>query len=176
VTDPAPSRPGDRIDEVELRSLSTGYAAAVDRCDGAMLAALFVPDGVLMVPDYPDDLRPVIARRGHDALRRLPEGLRRYQRTFHQLSNHHYEVVGDRASGQVACVAHHVTGDGGVTGDRPAGDRPAGTDSVWFIRYRDDYARTAAGWRIERRELHLQWVEEHPVAVLGAAPTGRGAG
>jgi len=170
VTDSAPSRPGDRIDEVELRSLSTGYAAAVDGCDGTMLAALFVPDGVLMVPDYPDDLRPVIARRGHDALRRLPDGLRRYQRTFHQVSNHHYVVAGDRASGQVACVAHHVTGAGGA-----AGDRPAGTDSVWFIRYRDDYARTAAGWRIERRELHLQWVEEHPVAVLGAGPTDREA-
>jgi hypothetical protein len=170
MTDSAPSRPGDRIDEAELRSLSTGYAAAVDRCDGTMLAALFVPDGVLMVPDYPDDLRPVIARRGHDALRRLPDGLRRYQRTFHQVSNHRYVVAGGQASGQVACVAHHVTG-----GEGAVGDGPAGTDSVWFIRYRDDYARTAAGWRIERRELHLQWVEEHPVAVMGATPTDREA-
>ena len=186
MTDPAPPRPGDGVDEAELRSLSTGYAAAVDRCDGTMLAALFVPDGVLMVPDYPGDLRPVIARRGHDAIRRLPDGLRRYQRTFHQVSNHRYVVAGDLASGQVACVAHHVTGAEGAEGAEgtedaegaggAVGDRPAGTDSVWFIRYRDDYQRTAAGWRIARRELHLQWVEEHPVAVLGATPTDREAG
>jgi len=171
MTDPVPSGPGDRTDEAELESLSTGYAAAVDRCDGAMLAALFVPDGLLMVPDYPDDLRPVIARRGHDALRLLPEGLRRYQRTFHQVSDHRYVVAGDRASGQVACVAHHVTGAEGTVGGGPVG-----TDTVWFIRYRDDYVRTDAGWRIERRELHLQWVEEHPVAVLGATPTDREPG
>jgi ketosteroid isomerase-like protein len=174
MTDPARPRPEDGTDEAELRWLSTDYAAAVDRCDGIMLAALFVSDGVLMVPDYPDDLRPVIARRGHDALRRLPDGLRRYQRTFHQVSNHRYVVAGDLASGQVACVAHHVTGAEGAEG--VVGDGPAGTDSVWLIRYRDDYERTAAGWRIARRELHLQWVEEHPVTVLGSTPTDREVG
>ena len=38
---------------------------------------------------------------------------------------------------------------------------------VWFIRYRDQYRRTGLGWKFVRRELHLQWVEEHPVRVLG---------
>jgi hypothetical protein len=160
-----------RLDEEALRALSTAYAAAVDTCDGAMLASLFVPEGELVVPNYPDDLRPTITRKGHEALRRLPDGLRRYHRTFHQVSNHIYAIEGDRATGEVQCVAHHVTGTGGR-----AEDGRAGTDSVWFIRYRDEYRRTGAGWRIERRQLHLQWVEERPVAVLGAAPPGRGPG
>jgi hypothetical protein len=42
---------------------------------------------------------------------------------------------------------------------------------VWFIRYRDQYRRSGAGWRFVRRELHLQWVEEHPVTALGVPPT-----
>ncbi len=73
--------------------------------------------------------------------------------------------------GEVPCVAHHVTGRSadGRAGRATRGP-PAGTDSVWFIRYRDDYRPDRAGWRFVRRELHLQWVEEHPVAVLGARP------
>ncbi|HEV3366806.1 MAG TPA: nuclear transport factor 2 family protein [Acidimicrobiales bacterium] len=165
-----------RLDEEALRALSTAYAAAVDACDGAMLTSLFVPEGELVVPNYPDDLRPTITRKGHEALRRLPDGLRRYHRTFHQVSNHNYAIEGDRATGKVLCVAHHVTGAGGRAEDGRADDGRAGTDTVWFIRYVDEYRRTGAGWRIERRQLHLLWVEERPVAVLGAAPPGRGPG
>lgn len=150
-------------DEASLRSLSTAYAAAADARDGEGLASLFADDGALVVPNLPSDLRPVVARRGHDALVQVAEMLRRYDRTFHLVTNHRFAVEGDRASGEVQCVAHHVS----PSGD-PAGLGPAGTDTVWFIRYRDRYRRSATGWRFERRELHLQWVEEHPVALLGA--------
>jgi hypothetical protein len=125
---PAEPTADPRLDEEALRALSTAYAAAVDGCDGAMLASLFVAEGELVVPNYPDDLRPTITRTGHEALRRLPDGLRRYHRTFHQVSNHSYAIEGDRATGEVQCVAHHVTGTGGR-----AEDGRAGTDSVWFI-------------------------------------------
>lgn len=69
--------------DVALRGLSDGYAAAVDARDGERLAALFLPDGELVVPRYPDDLRPVVTRRGADELRSVPAGLRRYVRTLH---------------------------------------------------------------------------------------------
>ena len=158
-------------DEASLRSLSTAYAAAADARDGEGLASLFVGDGALVVPSFPSDLRPVVTRRGHDALVQVAEMLRRYDRTFHLVTNHRFAVEGDTASGEVQCVAHHVS----LTGGRPDGDPvdagPAATDTVWFIRYFDRYRRSGAGWRFERRELHLQWVEEHPVAVFGA-PTG----
>jgi hypothetical protein len=37
---------------------------------------------------------------------------------------------------------------------------------VWFIRYADEYQRTATGWRILRRVLQLQWIEERPVVLI----------
>jgi hypothetical protein len=157
--------PGDWPDTEALRRLSTAYAAAVDARDGPGLAALFVESGELLVPDVPGDFRPVISRVGHEALRRVPEGLQRYQRTFHQVSNHRFSIDGERADGEVQCVAHHVM----AAGPGGAGEPATGTDTVWFIRYRDEYVRTAPGWRFERRALHLQWIEEHPVTVL---PTG----
>lgn len=147
--------------EEELRALSTDYATAVDDRDGERLAGLFVGDGALVVPRYPEDLRPVVTRSGEE-LRRLPEGLKRYQRTFHQLTNHRYEVAGSLASGEVLCVAHHLS----------AGTAGPGIDTVWFIRYRDDCRRTDTGWRFVRRELHLQWVEDRPVGMVGPASHG----
>ena len=51
-------------------------------------------------------------------------------------------------------------------------DSDAGTDTVWFIRYRDSYRLTESGWRFARRELHLQWVEHHAIARPGILPVG----
>jgi hypothetical protein len=178
-----------RQDHEALLALSVAYAAAADARDGEGLASLFVEDGALVVPKLPTDLRPVVTRAGHDALRQVAEVLRRYDRTFHLVSNARFEVAGDDASGEVQCVAHHVTaahrqsdaaGSPGAAppgtappGAAPAGTAPAGTDTVWFIRYRDRYRRSGPAWRFVRRELHLQWVEEHPVATMGAPPEGR---
>jgi hypothetical protein len=131
----------------ELRALSDQYAAAADDRDGDRFAGLFVADGELVVPNLPKDLRPVVTRAGRDALRQVPDGLRRYVRTFHLVSNQRYRVEGDRASGEVQCVAHHVSADG-------SGGAGEGTDTVWYIRYRDDYRHTGSGWRFVRRELH----------------------
>ncbi|HEY4946478.1 MAG TPA: nuclear transport factor 2 family protein [Acidimicrobiales bacterium] len=165
--------PAPGADEQALRLLTTAYASAVDELDGDGLAELFVPDGELVVPNFPEDLRPVVTRAGHDALRKVPEGLQRYACTFHLLSGHRFAIVGDAATGVVQCVAHHLLAT------RPAADAARGggpgTDLVWFIRYADEYRRTGSGWKFVRRELHLQWVEEHPVTVLGLRADSRGA-
>jgi hypothetical protein len=174
-TDPASARH-------ELLDLSIAYAAAADAGDGERLALLFVEDGELAVPRYPDDLSLAVTRAGREALRRIPDALRRYERTFHVVSNHEYEVEGDRARGQVLCIAHHI-----VPAEDSATDGPGGpTDLVWHIRYLDDYRYGEEAWRFTRRELHLQWVEVRPVAALGrpwpptgddqAEGTGSGAG
>ncbi len=166
----------------QLLDLSIAYAAAADARDGERLALLFVEDGELVVPRYPDDLSLAVTRAGREALRSIPDALRRYERTFHVVSNQQYEVEKDRARGQVLCIAHHI-----VPADEPAGSGPgAPTDLVWHIRYIDDYRQEEGSWWFTRRELHLQWVEARPVVALGppwppsgadqAGGTGSGAG
>jgi hypothetical protein len=177
--------PDRSSDEDQLRALSLAYADAADWRDGAAMAALFVADGALVVPDVPTDVNPVITVQGQEALQRVPGALRRYRRTFHLVGATSFVMDGDRATGEVQCVAHHLTptdgaegadgadgADSGAAGRDAGGSGPdrAGTDTVWFIRYRDQYRRTGRDWRFVRRELHLQWVEEHPVSVLGPPP------
>lgn len=145
------------IDHAALSDLSVRYAAAVDARDGDSFAELFEVDGELLVPDYPDDLRPVVARKGTAALSRVPAALRQYRLTFHQVTNHHFRVDGSDATGDVQCVAHHLSGT-----------PPDAADTVWFIRYEDSYRRRDGSWRFRQRVLHLQWVEHHPVERVGA--------
>jgi hypothetical protein len=147
-------------DESALRALSASYAAAADARDGERFAALFAPGAELVVPDYPRDLRPVVVRSG-DELRRIPVTLGRYLRTLHQVTDWEFAAADGAvsATGIVGCVAHHVR-----RSDDPAG--PPGTDTVWYLRYCDEYRRVGGAWRFGRRELHLRWVEERPVSAL----------
>jgi len=174
VTHPVAGGPDGVSDEAALHALSLAYADAADRRDGDRFAALFLDDGVLEVPRFPDDLRPVVTRAGTDALSKVPGGLRRFDRTFHQVTNASFAVDGDRATGDVGCVAHHLV----PPAVEPAsGPPPTWVDHVWFIRYRDHYRRGPGGWRFARRVLHLQWVEERPVDRVGPAwppPAGDG--
>jgi hypothetical protein len=148
-------------DERELAALCVSYATTVDGRDGDRFVALFVEDGELVIPKVPADLRPVLVRKGAEVLRQVPDGLRRFTKTYHEVLNREFTIEGGTATGIVYCVAHHVTAaEGRATGE------PAGTDAVWYIRYFDEYRRTAAGWRFARRELHLDWVEERPVALI----------
>ena len=166
----APSRPFDERGVEEAASPVPGVRERRPTTATATGSpGLFVTEGELVVPDYPDDLRPVIARTGREALRQVPDRLRIYARTFHQVTDQRYVVDGGTATGEVLCVAHHASAAGGPDGG-PGDDRGRGTDTVWFIRYHDTYRHTDSGWRFARRELHLQWVEEHAIAPPGILP------
>jgi hypothetical protein len=153
-----------RIEE-ELRDLSVEYAAAADERDGQRFAGVFTPDGELVVLRPQDQHRPVSTRSGHDQLAESTDALSHYARTFHQISNHRYRIGDGEAWGEVLCTAHHAQATPG--GSEP--EAAAGTDVVWVIRYRDTYRDTGPAWRIARRELHLQWVEERPIVPPGIA-------
>ncbi len=155
----------------DLRSLATAYADAVDTLDGAAFAALFTEDGELWVPDPTPGSGPVHRRSGAAALERIPAGLARYHVTHHTVSSTRYTVDGDEATGEVTGVAHHLAAD--PPGAEARVGAP-GTDTVWYLVYRDRYRRTASGWRIARRSLHLRDLEVRPVDHLGPGRAGSG--
>ena len=152
----------------DLRGLSLAYAAAVDTLDGPGFAALFTSDGELWVPDPSTGGAPTICRSGHEALARIPSGLARYRSTRHRVGTATYAVDGATATGEISGVAHHLrtTADGPGL---PAPDGLPGTDTIWYLRYLDDYRLEAGVWRIARRALHLDRVEERPVGHVGPA-------
>lgn len=138
-------------DRLALLDVAYAYARFADRVDADGVGALFVADGVLRIIRRGVDAAPV-QRVGRAEIVAAIKRLDRYDATFHLVGNHHYEIDGDTATGEVYCVAHHVDGDAG-----------ARRDHVMMIRYHDRYRRGPHGWRIVERELHVDWTEDRVV-------------
>jgi hypothetical protein len=150
----------ERFDVAGLRRVALGYAAAVDTLDGPAFADLFTDDGELWVPDPHSGFEPTIMRSGRARLERIPSGLAGYHVTFHVVWSAAYDVDGDRATGTVAGVAHHVTAD---LGECAVG----GLDTVWYLRYADEYVRAGDAWLLSRRCLHLRDIEYRRISHVG---------
>jgi len=131
-----------------VRDLAHRYAAAVDDRRFADVAALFADSGVLATARPPSQLDPVDRHVGPDGVLRALAALDDVPLTFHAVVGQQY----DGTRGRIACVAHHVT-----SSDR--GPR----DTVWHLRYLDDYVETAQGWRFALREVHVDLVETRPL-------------
>ena len=134
-----------------LRELVESYALHADRRDAAAFCSLWTPDARLVV--YQSDGAPQSTYEGADAMAGVVEALRsRYASTLHMVGAHGCAVDGDQATGEVSCVAHHVT--------------EAGVEMVMAIRYVDRYRRDAGeGWRFEHRECHKLWTRTGNVDV-----------
>ena len=67
---------------------------------------------------------------GPDELREVAKPLSSYSTTFHLMANHTCEIEGALATGEVYCLAHHLTEEGA-----------AGDNTLMVIRCRDRYAK-----------------------------------
>lgn len=139
-------------DTVALRSLVDAYALAADHADGAAAARLFVEDGRMTLWTDPAGAEPTGVRRGRDEIAAALDSLSRFRATHHAISSVGVAVVGDRATGEVMCVAHHLDETG-----------PEALDRVLYIRYADVFVRAGVSWLFESRELRVQWVDVRPV-------------
>jgi ketosteroid isomerase-like protein len=137
----------------ELRSLAEGYARGVDRHDDVDgFVALFHPDAVISIHDPAESTEPREIR-GAERLAKIPETIQRYAKTFHMLGQSTYSIGDGEATGEVYCIAHHLT---------PG--QHGGTDYVMFIRYEDTYRPGVDGaWKFAHRRLRVDWTETRAV-------------
>lgn len=147
-------------DVVALNQLAYRYAAAVDACDVVALQSVFTPNGRLR-SYQPNAIEPFADLAGHAQLAAIPNAMRgMYRHTAHMMTNHLVDIDGDRARGEVLCLARHLSAN--------AAD-PVSINVV--IRYVDRYERTDGKWLIADREIRFLWSERHAVADSGM---GRG--
>ena len=126
-------------DRDELHDLVAAYARGLDRRHFEDVAGLFTDDGQL-------------THRGRTTvgpadLAQAFRVLERYDLTTHFLGQQTLTVDGDHATGEVYCLAHHLSAE---------------DNYVMSIRYQDAYAHTPAGWRFASRELVVDWEEHRP--------------
>jgi hypothetical protein len=143
-------------DELEVRALAERYAAAVDGRDVDAFLGVFDEDATLSThPDGAAEPRSVF--HGHGELARIIDRIQVYPQTFHFVGNHRVSLDRPDASGEVYCLAHHLTPDA-----------HGGTDLVMLIRYQDTY-RCTDRWRITRRRVVVDWMEYRVTGTGGGA-------
>jgi hypothetical protein len=138
--------PDRREDEARLRDLAGRYARMMDRMSFDDLPRVFAADAVLSGPGY--------EMTGHDQMRAGLQALDQFSATLHGMLNTYFEIDGDRAKGEVYCVANHVHEVDGIPFKLDMG-----------IRYEDDYVRQGEIWVIARRLFNMVWETDTPMRV-----------
>ena len=95
-----------------------------------------------------------------ERLAKVPEAIKRYPKTFHLLGQSTYDIGDGEATGEVYCIAHHLTPDD-----------HGGTDYVMFIRYEDTY-RTDDDGVVEVRRAPAAGRLDRDARGQPAAPLG----
>ena len=139
--------------EHQCQRLQALYAVAADRGDVGAFAGCFTADGEILIPGAPPF-------RGHEAIGASLKQLGSLGVTYrHLITNCLITVHGpDSASGICYLLTFNSAEPADADGSRPI-DLPGTVGE-----YHDDFVRTAAGWRIRRRELKRVFRRDDAVA------------
>ena len=125
----------DRLAIIEVIHV---YARGVDRADADILKSTCWEDGTLDYGGYKGPAHPFC-----DA---LPNGLRNYVNTQHQISNTLIDIEGNRARAESYLTAHHR--------------RPEGTEMTYIGRYLDVMEKRGDTWKIFHRQIVMTWHQD----------------
>jgi len=134
----------DRLAIAETLAL---YCRGIDRCDGALLAAVFTPDARI---DYGDG-----AQTPSETIPGLLAGLGAMRLTQHNIANTVIRFTGDAAAkAETSCVALHII-------PAPEGE----IELVVGGRYLDRLEQREGRWRIAERLYVMDWNRSGPATM-----------
>lgn len=84
--------------------------------------------------------------RGREALTPVFEALKQYEVTMHFNGESTVRLDGERANGEVYCIAHHVFSENG-----------ARQIMLAYLRYLDTYVKQSGAWLFAARNLYLEF-------------------
>lgn len=143
-------------DRLALDDLVHRYTLLVDQRAFAAVGDLFTSDAELVLPDPPSSLQPTVEVLGREAVVTALGRLTGFAATFHAVVGRIADVDADRpdrATGRVACEAHHVS----------TADDGRAQDLTWYLHYDDEYALVDGRWLIARRALTIEVITTGPV-------------
>ena len=144
----------EAADRLAIRELVEAYAHCADRRDAKGQMSLFTPDTHFVVYMNAKDPKPSQELHSRDALAPVFADLNQYEATTHFVGQSTiFTLKDDRATGEVYCLAHHVTADKGKR-----------RLMVASLRYSDTFVKTDGAWLFAERLLYVDWVDERALA------------
>ncbi|MCX5310125.1 nuclear transport factor 2 family protein [Streptomyces sp. NBC_00154] len=145
VSEAVMSEPDELRDRVEIEALRAEFTDAAMMNDHDRLASLFMPDGVVRIPDAG------IEAAGRDGIRGLGQQREASFEVFAQTT--HPGVIslsGDTATGR-AYLSEVIRIRGGAS-------------HLNYAIYHDRYQRTPDGWRFAERAYEIRYLDSTPLA------------
>ena len=142
--------PGEAADRLAIRELVEAYAHCADRRDAKGQMALFTPDTHFVVYMNAKDPKPTMDLHSREALAPVFDDLNKYAATMHFVGQSTIlSLSGDRGTGEVYTIAHHLT----IAGE----ERRL---MIAALRYTDTFAKVSGVWLFAERQLYVDWIED----------------
>ena len=146
--------PEEAADRLAIRELVEAYAHCADRRDANGQMALFTADTHFVVYMNAKDPTPSQELHSRDALAPVFADLNKYDATTHFVGQSTiFTLTADRATGEVYCLAHHITVADGKRSLMLAS-----------LRYLDVFVKIDGSWLFRERRLYVDWLEERPLS------------
>jgi hypothetical protein len=146
--------PNEAADRLAIRELVEAYAYCADRRDAKGQMALFTEDTHFVVYMDAKDPKPSQELHSREALAPVFADLNKYAATMHFLGQSTILTLSDdRGTGEVYCIAHHLTVDGLKR-----------SLMIAALRYADSYAKRDGAWLYAERLLYVDWIEQRALA------------
>ncbi len=143
---------GEAADRVAIKEVIDSYSHDADRREAEKQAALFTPDGEIEIfQGEPGINKPTALIKGRKDLMAGFQTLKKYDVTMHFNGQTTIQLMGDSATGETYCLAHHVWTE---NGQRKL--------MVMGIRYYDTFVRVDGQWFFAKRQLIFDWTDKHP--------------
>ena len=146
--------PNEAADRLAIRELIEAYAHCADRRDAKGQMSLFTADTHFVVYMNAKDPTPAMDLHSREALAPVFADLNKYEATTHFLGQSTIlTLTGDRGTGEIYCLAHHVTLDGGKR-----------RMMIASLRYLDTFVKMDGAWLFAERRLYVDWMEERALS------------
>jgi hypothetical protein len=139
--------PEEAADRLAIRELIDAYAHCADRREAEGQKALFTEDTRFLVYMNGFGTDPTEDLRGREALTPVFEALKQYEVTMHFNGESTVRLDGERATGEVYCIAPHVFSENGA----------ARQIMLAYLRYLDTYVKQSGAWLFTERNLYLEF-------------------
>jgi hypothetical protein len=146
--------PNEAADRLAIRELVEAYAHCADRRDAKGQMGLFTEDTHFVVYMNAKDPKPSSELHSRAALAPVFDDLNKYAATMHFVGQSTIlTLTGDRATGEVYTLAHHLTVDGEKR-----------RLMIATLRYADTLVKIEGAWLFAERLLYVDWIEERALA------------
>ena len=141
--------PAEAADRLAIRELVESYAHCADRRDAKGQMSLFAADAHFVVYMNAKDPKPSQELHSREALAPVFADLNKYAATMHFVGQSTIlTLTADRGTGEIYCLAHHLT----IQGEKRQ-------LMIAALRYYDTFVKMDGVWLFAERLLYVDWIE-----------------